>query len=1008
METPHDESHEESLPAARPALDLDEIRARLAKQEGRVLWQSLEELAGDPAFDEGLRREFPRLASEWPEGTSRRRFLELAGASFALGGLVACTRQPTEKIVPYVRQPEELVPGKPVYYASSVTLAGVAEPVLVESHLGRPTKLEGNPEHPASMGGTTARAQAAVLGLYDPDRSQAVSNVGRVRAWPAAAAELSAAVSALPQGEGFRILTGCVTSPTVAAQLRAVFAKYPKAQWHSWEAAGEDAARLATKWAYGTPMDLVHDLSRADGVATVDHDLLGSGPGSVRAAHDFSKRRRQGSDPGRLYAVESTPTPTGSIADHRFVADAADVERMLLGLARKLGVSTVADLPEHHAQAAGAAKFLDALAKDLVARGNGALVTAGPSLSPAAHVLAIAINARLGSVGRTVRAVPALDRSTAFPGVAFGGAESIAALCRDMAAGGVKAILILGGNPVFDAPADLRFADALAKVPVRFRLGLHEDETAELCHWNLPMAHELESFGDALAADGTPTFRQPLIEPLYGGRTEAEVLAMLLGNSSPKGEELVRASSGLEGFAWRKALHDGFTGAPVEGPVLAMVGGDVLSSAAALIPEGTAERSFEISFRPDETVHDGRFANNGWLQELPRPSTKLTWDNAALVSPSAAKELGISRNGDLLEISAAGAKVEIPAVIVPGQGPRTITLHFGQGRRRGGRVAAGTGTDVFPLRTSAALWRLTGAKVSATGKNVPLAITQGHFRMEGRDLAREVSATELAKDPEKIRKEYAERPSHDVALFPEWKYEGYKWGMAIDLSVCIGCSACVVACQSENNIAVVGKEQVLRGREMQWIRIDRYNEGDPDSPRLHNQPVPCMQCENAPCEVVCPVAATSHSDEGLNDMTYNRCVGTRYCSNNCPYKVRRFNFLQYQDKSTPVLDLLRNPDVTVRERGVMEKCTYCVQRINVARIGAERDGRRIADGEVVPACAQACSSHAISFGDLNDPKAAVVAAKGDARNYGLLEELATRPRTTYLARVRNPNPELEA
>jgi MoCo/4Fe-4S cofactor protein with predicted Tat translocation signal len=988
---------------------LDAARRRLQGARGPAYWRSLEELASSPAFVDLLEAEFPRQADVWEGGLDRRRFLQLAGASLALAGLGACTRQPLETIVPYVRQPEEIVPGRPLFYATATTLGGYALGVLVESHEGRPTKIEGNPDHPASLGATDSFAQASILGLYDPDRSQLLTEGGEIQTWTAFVDALSARLRAQQAigGAGIRILTETVTSPSLASQLRALFERYPEARWHQYEPAGRDSARLGARLAFGGFLDTRYDFSRADVIVLLDSDLLASGPGSVRYAREVIDRRRvrRGHDRmSRLYAVESTPTPSGATADHRLSLQARAIPAFAGALAAESGVPGATRPPG--AVDPRAARFLAAAAADLKAAGERGVVVAGDTAPPEVHALAHAINHRLGSAGIVAIHTDPVEARPVEQ------AASLRDLVDDMRSGRVDLLAILGGNPAFSAPADLGFVQALGRVPMRVHLALEEDETSELCHWHVPQAHELETWSDARAYDGTVTILQPLIQPLYGGKSAHELLSNFTDDPPRSGHDVVRAfwsarSGAAEARAlWRRALHDGVVpGTALSPRHVSILPGAVARAAAGISWPAPAEAdAIEVVFRPDPTIHDGRFANNGWLQELPKPLSKLTWDNAALLAPATAESLGIG-NGDEVEISAAGRSVTAPAWILPGQPAGSVALHFGYGRRRTGRVGAGAGFDVYPLRTSDAPWSIPSARLAKTGGHRALATTQDHFSMEGRHLVRSGTLEQYRADPLFARKEEESSPK-ERTLYPGFTYEGHAWGLAIDLNACTGCNACVVACQAENNIPIVGKEQVLRGREMHWLRIDRYYEGSPDDPAAHHQPVMCMQCEQAPCEVVCPVGATNHSSEGLNDMVYNRCVGTRYCSNNCPYKVRRFNFLKYNDDATPVLKMLRNPDVTVRSRGVMEKCTYCVQRINGARIAASKEERAIRDGEIVTACGQACPTQAIVFGDINDPRSRVSLAKAEPTNYGLLEELNTRPRTTYLAKVRNPAPGL--
>jgi MoCo/4Fe-4S cofactor protein with predicted Tat translocation signal len=1071
--------------------DIDALRGRLDRTRGREYWRSLESLAETPEFKEFLHREFPQNASEWLDPVGRRNFLKLMGASLALAGVSACTRQPTEELVPYVRQPEELVPGKPLFYATAMPLSGAGMGLLVESHEGRPTKIEGNPDHPSSRGATDVFAQAAILGLYDPDRSQTLTNLGDVRPFGifAGAAQSMLASQQPSQGVGFRILTETVASPTLAAQLRGLLAQYPRAKWVQWEPVGRHNAREGSRLAFGEYADAQYAIEKATVILSLDADFLCTGAAGLRHARAFASRRRVDADrapANRLYAVECTATNTGTRADHRLPLRPSEVESFARALAAQLGVSGAAApaVPE------AASQWVAPLVKDLQANRGQSVVIAGDGQPPMVHALAHAMNDALGNVGATV--VYTLT-AEAQPMNQLAGLQELAG---EMWAGTVELLLILGGNPVYTAPADLDFAAALQRVPVRAHLGLYEDETSALCQWHIPEAHFLEAWSDVRSDDGTVTIIQPLIAPLYGGKSAHEVIAAI-ADRERSGYELVRehwssetglsmqppaaapapvaptagrgiAPSGGRGVApttnspvapttrgavapttrgavapvnpsqiapveapapppiaaapvpllspfdreWRKWLHDGLLPntafAPRTLPVRANVAAPVPGGPPQTAPvaRGLQASGLEVVFRPDPSVYDGRFANNAWLQELPKTLTKLTWDNAALVSPATAARLALI-SGDVVELRQGGRMVRMPVWLAPGQAPDTLTLHLGYGRTRAGRAGNGTGFNVNPLRTAAALDILTGVELVKTGETYQLASTQDHWSLEGRNLVRVATTAQFAEDPQFARK-MEHQPLTGLTMYGEpFKNEGYAWGMTIDQNVCTGCNACVVACQAENNVPVVGKTQVLNGREMHWLRIDRYYTGDIENPDTYHQPMPCQQCEAAPCEVVCPVAATVHNDEGLNDMVYNRCVGTRYCSNNCPYKVRRFNFLLYQDWNTPSLWLQRNPDVTVRSRGVMEKCTYCVQRINLARVAAKLDDRPIRDGEVVTACQSACPTEAIVFGNINDPNSRVARLKASPLNYALLAELNSRPRTTYMAIVRNPNTELE-
>jgi MoCo/4Fe-4S cofactor protein with predicted Tat translocation signal len=996
--------HQDGVPerSTAPGLDLEAVRARLQGMEEPETWRSLEELARTPEAQAALRRE---LASTPMAGYDRRSFLQLMGASLALAGIAGCTKQPLEKIVPYVRQPEEIVPGRPLYFATGMTLGGVMTGLLVESHMGRPTKVEGNPQHPTSHGGTDRFAQASILGLYDPDRSQTVTSLGDISTWGKAAEALRIALGEAQarRGAGVRLLTETVGSPTLAEQIRAFLALYPEARWIQYEPDGRDVVRDGMRCAFGASASMHYDFTAAEVVVALDADFLTSGPGSVRYARDFMQRRRAESvqvPTNRLYAVESMPTGTGAVADHRLPLDPASIVRFLAALAARLGVPGAAPV----LVPAGTEQFLAAVAADLRRAGPASALVAGESLPAEAQVLVHGIHAVLGSAGTCVAYTDPLEAEPTLQ------LRDFATLVDDMHAGHVDLLVVLGANPVLTAPADARFAAAMQRVRTRFHLGLYADETAELCHWHVPAAHYLEFWSDGRAHDGTVGIQQPLIEPLYAGKSAHDVLAVLLGTPDDTGLDLLRAHWRSAGAAsdfeplWRRTLHDGLMPGTACAARQFAVDARAVAAACAAASAAPVASALQLVLRLDPAVHDGRFANNGWLQELPRPLTKLTWDNAALLSPATAQRLGV-QSGDVVQLETQGLRAEAPVSVLPGHADECVTVHVGNGRRRAGRVGNGVGFDAFALASLTAPWG-GAVQVIPTGKHYTLVTTQEHHDMERRGLVRHATAAEFAAHPE-FAHEVEEAPARDESMYPEHAPGEHAWAMAFDLGACTGCNACVVACNAENNVAIVGKDQVRRGREMHWIRIDRYFEGDPENPRLHHQPVNCMQCENAPCEVVCPVAATSHSPEGLNDMAYNRCVGTRYCSNNCPYKVRRFNFYMFTDLETPVLQLMRNPDVTVRTRGVMEKCTYCVQRINHARIDAKDANRPLGDGEIITACQQACPAEAIVFGDQSDPGSRISRLKASPRNYAILASLNTRPRTTYIARVDNPNPELE-
>jgi|CZKY01.1.fsa_nt_gi molybdopterin-containing oxidoreductase family iron-sulfur binding subunit len=993
-------------PSKRKHLDLPTVKAQIEETTGPEYWRSLEELAGSDEFQEMLHREFPKGASEWLDDFSRRGFLKTMGASLALAGLTGCTRLPITEIVPYVRQPENVVPGRPMFYATAFTLGGYASPILVESHLFRPTKIEGNPQHPASLGGTDIYAQASLLDLYDPDRAQNVTYMGDIRSWNAFLEAVRGPLNVQKSiaGVGVRILTQTVSSPTLAAQIRSYLEASPMAKWHVYEPINRDNVVEGAKLAFGEPVEMRYDLSKADVIVSLDADFLYAGfPGSTRYTRDFAARRNPDANMNRLYVAESTPSSTGMKADHRLPLRALDFDHFVRALASFVGVygqdggTLAGNWGEFGAKGA---------AVDLLAHKGSSVVMVGDHQSPAVHALAHAMNQMLGNVGKTVFYTDPVDANPVNRN------DSLHALVEDMRAGKVDLLLILGGNPAYDAPAELEFSSALKSNAVNLKvfLGSHRNETAELCHWHVPEAHYLESWSDVRAYDGTVSIVQPLIEPLYGGKSAHEIITVLAGQSGITGHDLVQTywqkqhtGADFDAF-WRKSLHDGW----IEGTVFSAKQ-ITLKPGKFPGPASYALNSIEINFRRDPSIYDGRFSNNGWLQELPKPLTKLTWDNPIMIGPAMAERLKLNFK-DVAELEFQGKKVKGAVWIQAGHPDNSITVFLGYGRTRAGRVGTGTGFDVYPLRTSQAPWFADGAQLRATGDTYQLASTQGYQTMETpvgeRPLVQERSLEEYKKEPNFAKEG---EPPADLTLYKPFDYskETYSWGMAIDLNSCVGCNNCIVACQSENNVPVVGKEQTLKGRHMHWLRVDAYYNGPRENPKGFFQPVPCMQCENAPCELVCPVQATVHSSEGLNDMVYNRCVGTRYCSNNCPYKVRRFNFLLFEDWETPQFKLMRNPDVTVRSRGVMEKCTYCVQRINERRIDAERADSTIKEGDLQTACQQSCPANAIVFGNLNDPGSLVNKWKAQARNYSLLGELNTRPRTTYLAEVRNPNPELE-
>ncbi len=947
-------------------------------------WRSLQELAGSEEFENVVHREFQSGASEWQDPLSRRKFLKLMSASIALAGVGACTRQPTERIVPYVRQPEELIPGQPLFFATALTRAGYARGVLVETHEGRPTKIEGNPEHPASLGASDVFMQAEILVLYDPDRSQAVVENGQISTWDSLLGYLTVRTQKwkTDRGAGLRLLTRHETSLTFVDQMQRLLSKYPAAKWHQYEPVA----------AHGS--SATYHLDKAEVIFSIGGDFLSCGPANLKYQRDFATSRRATKRPGsmnRLYVAESALSLTGAMADHRVALSPGRIALLVRDIQTRLGSNETTSSVEQ-------TKFVSALVADLQQHTGKSLVIAGEHETPAIQEFARWCNELLRNVNQTVEySAP----ETVRPG--------LAELVNDINGGSVETLLIIGGNPVYDAPADLEFAKTLGKVPTSIHIGLYANETAERCQWHIPEAHALESWSDACAFDGTATIMQPLIEPLFAGRSRHQLLAALLEDAVSDSYDIVRAywqkqlpAPDFEKL-WRKSLYDGVVVGwrePFKGP----------SSGGAQTSAPPAETSgLNLLIRADPHIGDGMFANNAWLQELPKPLTKLVWDNAALISPATAERLQLASE-DVVELKYRGRSVRAPVWVLPGQADDCVTVHLGHGRTRAGSVGSGVGFNVNALRTSDALWGGPGLQIEKTGRRHTLVTTQHHYMMEDRHLVRAGTMAEFEKDPTSITRTDETTPAKPDTLYGNYRYKDRAWGMAIDLNTCTGCNACTIACQAENNIPVVGKEQVAAGREMHWIRVDRYFAGGAQNPEVFHQPVPCMHCENAPCELVCPVGATVHSEEGLNQMVYNRCIGTRYCSNNCPYKVRRFNFLEYDAnrfESPTLLKLMRNPDVTVRSRGVMEKCTYCVQRINAVKIEAEKANRPIRDGEITPACAQACPAEAIIFGDTNDPNSRVAKLKASPLNYALLQELNTRPRTTYLAKLRNPNPEVE-
>jgi MoCo/4Fe-4S cofactor protein with predicted Tat translocation signal len=981
----------------------------------RTYWRSLGQLDDHPDYREALEREFPVGASELPEGISRREMMMLLGASLSLAGVAGC-RRPVEEIVPFVTAPEDTLPGIPQHYATTMPFRRSAYGLIVESHEGRPTKIEGNPSHPSTLGASSSRIQATMLGLYDPDRSQAITEQGTKKSWSdfvAAWGKLAESHSG-DGGAGLAILSESFSSPTLARLSTDLRSFYPQSRWVTYDAISDENRLAGVKAATGRDLDVMLRIDRAAVILALDADLLLSDPEMIRHARGFADGRRAGATGGvmnRLYAVEGVYSLTGAMADHRLRLQSHQIAAFVAALAARLGAPGASSLSGASVPGVNA-RWIDAVAKDLLANRGKSLIVAGERQPAAVHAAVCALNTHLGNTGNSVSYHETEDAS--LPSVG-----SLGSLVAAMKSGQVKTLVVLSGNPVFDAPADLDFAAAMAKVPTTIALGHSVDETSSKATWHIPRAHYLEAWGDARAVGGPLSVVQPLILPLFGGKSAVEVLGLIVTGQDRPGYDVVQETwttvLGDTDFEkkWNRTLHDGLLPGSELPEAAADLKTDVFSDLARLAEASAKASGLEIVFLPSPSLHDGRFANDGWLQELPDPLTKLTWDNPALVSPKTAESLGVASE-DVVRVDYAGRSLELPVWVLPGMADGVVALTVGYGRTKAGRVGSGVGFDAFTVRSSKALGFDVGAKVTKAGRTYSLSATQNHGSMEGRPLVRESTVAELRSGHPKEEATtgklgvFSEDHEH-FSLWKEHTYEkGHQWGMTIDLNTCTGCNACMTACQSENNVPVVGKVQVSKGREMHWLRVDRYFSGEPDgNPEVVFQPVPCMQCEDAPCEQVCPVAATVHDSQGLNVMVYNRCIGTRYCSNNCPYKVRHFNFFNFTKDTPEIVKLAMNPDVTVRARGVMEKCTYCTQRINRGKIDAKLAGREIKDGDIKTACQQACPANAIEFGDIRDTSSRVAKAKADPRNYALLEELNTRPRTTYLSKVRNPNPDLE-
>ncbi|MGF6308834.1 MoCo/4Fe-4S cofactor protein with predicted Tat translocation signal [Bradyrhizobium sp. i1.8.4] len=945
-------------------------------QGGPRQWSAIEELSDDPAFRAFVDAEYPAAQQFSP--TARRQFLKLMGASFALAGLAGCEKSPFVAALPYVDQPDGATIGTPRIYATAVVFDGHAQPVIATTYSGRPTKLDGNPEHPVTGGRSDAFMQSAVLGLYNPDRARAPTRRGEPVSWK----DVVAAIGVLREGwgrdggEGLRLLVGPITSPTLLRQLDALLKQFPKARVHLHAPTEAAAQQQLAGAAYGKPLNLHYAFEQCDVIVSLDDDILGPGLDQVRNARAWAASRHRFADrPGnRLFMAECAPTATGAVAGNRLIADASRMPVLAEALANALGVSGAATGELAERERDWIKRVTNACDK---ARGKS-LVVAGAVGGEAAAIWSARINDALGNAGRTLKFTD--------PIAGPAGAGTLAELVSDTNAGQVHSVIVIDCNAAYSSPGELKAAEALQRVRTSLHLGLQRDETGAICEWQLPLAHALESWSDARAVDGTATIIQPLIAPFYDVRTVHQILAMLLGEIDPTSDAAVRATWQAafgDAFStrWKQALNDGF----IEGAA-AFVDAKPVSGAVAAPP---MLDEIDVVFRPDPTVWDGQFANIGWLQELPKPLTTVTWSNVVAIAPHLAKRIAVA-NGDHVEVGIGDRSVTGPVWIMPGQAGNTVALYLGYGRTRAGRVGDGLGYDAYHVRPPDRPWLAKGS-LRKIGGSEALAVTQLHHRMEGFDFVRELTPGEAAKPAS----------SEQASFYSKWASSENAWGMVIDLDACIGCNACVAACTAENNVPVVGADQVKVGREMHWLRIARYYDGSIEEPRSFFQPVPCMHCEDAPCEMGCPVHATTHSPEGLNQMVYNRCIGTRTCSSYCPYKVRRFNFFDYRAPVESPTQAAHNPEVTVRSRGVMEKCTYCVQRIEAAHVAADKESRPLCDGEVVTACQQACPTKAIVFGDIKDPNSEVARLKRDGRHYVLLEELGTRPRTTYLARWRD-------
>lgn len=1030
-------------------IELPIVDADANQQDDQKLkfWRSVSDLKQDPDMLHIARPEFMPGVDEPPAGASRRQFLQLMGASMAMAGLVGC-RRPVEKTLPYSHKPEEVIPGIPLSYATSMPFRGNVLGLLVQSYEGRPMKVEGNPDHPVSKGASGVFEQASILNLYDPDRSKTVRKDGAEASWE----EFVSFCQGFGRSAASRqvaVLCEDSSSPTLAALRSRLEAKFPQLRWVTYVPEGDSAERMGMQMAYGRSLRPWYQFDNADVIVSFDADFLSPvDPNFVHNSRSYAASRAltgPQDDMSRLYVIESSYSVTGSTADNRLRLRSSDIAEFAAAVAVHLQVDGVEGV---------GARFVDheyavQIARDLRRAGSSGVVLAGETQPPEVHALCAAINNSLNNIGNTVLMMDTNEPTRAPQ------ADEMRRLVSDMSSGSIDALLMIGVNPVYDRPGEIDFETALQRVETSIHVGAHFDETANLSTWHIPRSHYLEAWGDGRAYDGTLSVIQPLIAPMFDSKSDVEVVNTFATGLDVAGYDLVRETwgpviSGNFEQQWNRVIHDGFLPNSAYRTIV-----PALANTVTAAPSSVAENDVEVVFRLDNKALDGRFSNNAWCQELPDPVTKVTWDNVAIMSPATAGRFDINvvydagqHYTDIVSLTVNDSKVEMPVWVVPGHADNSVSVSLGYGReieskrperKTGffdlddytdvyghGAIATGVGQNVSTLRTPTAMRISTVGSLEKTGERYMIATTQDHAYLEGRPMYRMATLEEYRAHPN-----FAEEMVHTLPGGEPWEeyptlwqenhpttkpafkdnpYHEYQWGMVIDLNACTGCNACAVACQSENNIPVVGKDEVSRGREMSWIRLDRYyvsEEGKESDPMMVTQPVPCMHCENAPCEQVCPVAATVHSPDGTNQMIYNRCIGTRYCANNCPYKVRRFNYFNWTKTMPLEVQMGQNPNVTVRSRGVMEKCSFCIQRIRKANIRSGIEERSIQEGEVLTACQQACPTGAIVFGNMNDPNSAINKSRANDRRYNMLAELNTKPRTSYLGRVRNPNPELE-